>query len=119
MGVLVSLLSQGKGTWSQLKKIIDLGEYEKIFIITNDFGIEKYTVTKGEVLLKVNFEDNIKELRDSIIKHLREPLSGELEADLNIISGNGKEHAALISAMLRIGLGIRLVDLVEEKVEEL
>jgi len=119
MSVLIAILSQGKGTWSHLKKLIEKSEYEKIFIITNDFGIEKYNPEKGERMIKVNFDDNSKQIRDMIVSQLKEALSEELEVDINITSGNGKEHTALISAVLRMGVGVRIVDMIDEKVEEL
>jgi len=35
---------------------------------------------------------------------------------LNIVSGDGREHMAIISALLQLGLGIRLVALTKEGV---
>jgi hypothetical protein len=119
MGVLIAILGQGKGTWSHLKQLIEKSEYDKIYIITNDFGVEKYQPSKNETMLKLNLDETSKQIRDSIIRELKGPLSDELEVDINITSGNGKEHAALISAVLRMGVGARIVDIIGDKVEEL
>ena len=41
-----------------------------------------------------------------------------METAVNIISGEGKEHIALLSALLKIGVGIRLVALTKEGIKE-
>jgi len=38
---------------------------------------------------------------------------------VNIVSGDGKEHMALISALLKLGLGIRFVALTKEGIKEI
>ena len=40
----------------------------------------------------------------------------DLEIALNIVSGEGREHMAVVSALLSLGLGIRLVALSKEGV---
>lgn len=119
MGVLIAILGQGKGTWTHVKRIVELGEYESIFIITNDFGIEKYVPIKGETMIRVDFNENTTIIRDQIISQLKGPLQDVMETEINITSGSGKEHSALISAVLKLGVGVRLIDLIDDKVVEL
>ena len=48
---------------------------------------------------------------------LKDKVNGEIA--LNLISGTGKEHMAILSALLKLGVGIRLVALTKDGVEEL
>ena len=41
------------------------------------------------------------------------------EIDINFISGTGREHMALMSALLKLGVGIRLKALTKEGAEEI
>ena len=38
----VACLSTGKGTWGNVKRIIEEGEWDNILLITNDFGKENF-----------------------------------------------------------------------------
>jgi hypothetical protein len=43
----------------------------------------------------------------------------DTEVALNMISGDGKEHMATLSALLKLGLGIRLMAYTKEGVREI
>ncbi|HLC66335.1 MAG TPA: hypothetical protein VJK52_01715, partial [Candidatus Nanoarchaeia archaeon] len=58
----------------------------------------------------------------TLSEDIRVQLAGkiqDLEVAVNFISGTGKEHMALLSALLKLGLGIRLVVLTKDGVAEL
>ena len=57
------------------------------------------------------------ELKKDIMENLKLKLSREFEVFLSIASGTGKEHMALISALLSIPVGIRLVVYTDKGVE--
>jgi len=42
-----------------------------------------------------------------------------IEAAVNLISGTGKEHMAIMSALLKLGLAIRFVTLTDSGVREI
>ena len=115
---LIACLSSGKGTWAQLYRIIEKEEWNNIFLITNDFGKEKYNPKKNEKLIVIDTMKDTDSLVEEIITGLK-PLVRSTEVAINLSSGTGKEHMALISAVLRLGVGLRLVDLVGEKVREI
>ena len=115
---LVACLSTGKGTWGHVSRLIHDGQWDKIFLITNDYGKENFTRDDKTELISVNINFGINELRDEIFNNLKGKLSGT-EVAINIISGTGKEHASLISAILRLGFGIRLFALTKNGVEEI
>ncbi len=112
---LVALLSTGKGSWGQVAGLIKKGEWEKIFIVgtpfSKDFQIPgiafdfiEFDPDKSLVSLKKDFEKNLKGKFDG------------LEVALSIASGNGKEHMALVSALLSVPLGVRFTALTKEGV---
>lgn len=117
MTTLVACLSTGKGTWAQLNEIIKGAVWDKVFLITNEFGKEKFQKEKVElIVLDLNKSPDI--LCDEIVAELHEKNIGQ-EVAINITSGTGNEHMALLSALLKLGLGIRFVYSKNGKVEEL
>ena len=43
----------------------------------------------------------------------------DTEVEVNFISGAGKEHMAIMGALLKLGVGIRLMALTRDGVEEI
>ncbi|MFH1589797.1 MAG: hypothetical protein ABIB43_04490 [archaeon] len=117
MTSLIACLSTGKGTWAQLSEVINGAEWEQIFLITNEFGKEKFAKGNAELMvLDLNKSPDI--LCDEIVASLHGKNIG-MEVAINITSGSGNEHMALLSALLKLGLGIRFVFSKNGKVEEL
>ena len=116
MASLVATLGQGKGTWNELKKIIGQESWETVYLVTNDFGRQNFQA-KVEFII-VDDRLPAKELVPEIMRQLKGKIRGT-EAALNVASGSGNVHMALLAALLKLGLGIRLVCLVDEKVEEI
>ena len=114
---LIALLSSGKGTWTEVSKIIEQGNWEKIILIGDEFS-RKFTPKKRFEFVQVDLRKDIISLRDDISSKLKGKIDG-LEVALSISSGIGIEHSALISAILNIPLGIRLVSISDEKLIEL
>ena len=109
---LVALLSSGKGTWGQVAGLINRGEWENIILIGSEFA-EKFTTDKKHLFIKVKTSQPISELKDEIMKKLKGKINGT-EVALSIASGDGKEHMALISALLSLPVGIRFTVLTKE-----
>jgi|SRR3989338_11270215 len=118
MTCLIACLSTGKGTWGHVSRVIKDGEWEKVILITNDFGKENFTAEKPAEMIVINDRQGLEEIRDEIKKQLNGKLTGT-EAALNIVSGTGKEHTALISAVLQLGFGIRFVALTKDGIKEI
>ena len=118
MTELIACLSTGKGTWGHVSRLVQDGKWDKIFLITNDYGKENFTKDNKTELIALNLNQGIKELRDEILSNLKDKVKGT-EVAINVISGMGREHMALIAALLKLGLGFRLVALTKDGVEEL
>ncbi len=108
---LVALLSSGKGSWAQVAGLINQGEWENIILVGNDFA-KKFTTDKKHEFIELT-SSKIKELRDEITTKLKGKIRGT-EVALSIASGDGKEHMALISALLKIPVGVRFAVLTQE-----
>ena len=120
MSTLVACLSTGKGTWGHVSRLIQDGNFDNIILITNDYGKENFQKLENTELIAIKLEQGMRELRDEIYKTLKEKIkSDETEVALNLASGTGKEHMALLSALLKLGIGIRLMALTKEGIEEI
>lgn len=114
---LVALLSSGKGTWGQVSGLMKHGEWDKIIIIGDEFGTG-FTHEKPFEFIKIDLKSKIKDLRDEFLKKLKNKIDGT-EVALSIASGEGKEHMALISALINLPVGIRFAALTKEGVIDL
>ena len=114
---LVACLSSGKGTWGHVNRLIQDKEWENIYLITNEFGKENFHPEKKVELILVDSRMGLKEVRNEIENQLKGKLKTEVA--LNLISGTGKEHVAILGAILKLGVGIRLMALTKDGVEEI
>jgi hypothetical protein len=108
---LVVLVSSGKGTWGQVAGVINRGEWDRIIIIGNDFA-KKFNVAKDFEFIEIK-STKLRETKEEILKKLKGKIKGT-EVALSIASGDGKEHMALISALLSLPVGIRFAALTKE-----
>lgn len=114
---LVALLSSGQGTWGQISGLMKHGEWDKIVLIGSDFA-KDFKHEKEFEFIKVDTNKKIKELRDELSTKLKGKLNG-MEVALSIASGDGKEHMALVSALINLPVGIRFAALTKEGVIDL
>jgi len=114
---LVALLSTGKGTWAQVSGLMSHGEWDKVILIGGDFA-KQFTHQKPFEFIKIDLDQKIKELREEILKKLKGKINGT-EVALSVASGDGKEHMALISALINLPVGIRFAALTKEGVIDL
>ena len=118
MNCLVACLGAGKGTWGHVSRLITDGQWEKIVLVTNEFGKENFTNQKQIEMISIDDRIGLEDLREQIKTQLSEKLSGT-EVSINLVSGSGKEHMALMSAILKLGLGVRFVALTKDGVKEI
>ncbi|MCA9488047.1 MAG: hypothetical protein KC516_03750 [Nanoarchaeota archaeon] len=114
---LVALLSSGQGTWAQVSGLMKYGDWEKVFIIGDEFG-KKFTHEKPFEFIKVDLGKPLKDLKEELSKKLQGKFQG-MEVALSVASGSGKEHMALISALINLPIGIRFAALTKEGVIDL
>ncbi|MBS3096289.1 hypothetical protein J4480_02510, partial [Candidatus Woesearchaeota archaeon] len=105
---LIACLSSGEKSWAHVSRLIKEQEWKKIFLITNDFGRQNFKTEKNAEFIVVDFQKPVFELIEDIKSGLKGKLT-DLEVALNIVSGSGKEHMAILSALLKLGVGVRLM----------
>ncbi|MGM5479918.1 MAG: hypothetical protein ACQESC_00490 [Nanobdellota archaeon] len=108
MTQLIMFLSTGKGTWAQISRLIDQSSFDEYIIITNEFGYEKFSHKKPINKVVVNTKKDTLQLKEEIVNKLK-PLVKGSQVGCNFVSGSGHEHMAFLSALLTLGVGIRLV----------
>ncbi len=102
---LVAFLGSDKENWGQITALLKRMKWDRVVLVKNKDASE---FPDYGTIIKINTEKPLLELKDELINELKEKLTGDLEVILSIASGNGKEHMALISALLAIPVGIRL-----------
>jgi hypothetical protein len=110
---LVALLSTGKGSWGQVSGLMRKGEWQKVIIIGAPFA--KDFMVKDVPFDFIEYDPNKPLVK--LKKELEEKLKGkfdEMEVAVSVASGNGKEHMALMSALLSIPVGIRFTALTKD-----
>ena len=117
MPTLIACLSTGKGTWGHVSRLIKENTWDKVLLLTNEFGKENFTIDDKTELILIDSSKGIQELAKEVQEKLKDKVK-DLEVALNIISGTGKEHTALLSALQKLGLGIRFVALTQEGMKE-
>ena len=115
----VALISTGKGSWGQVAGLIKNGEWDKIVLVGDDY-MKKFEAgkEKSAEYVFVRLGQPISLLKEELLKALKDKLRGP-EVALTIASGSGKEHMALISALLAIPVGIKFVALTKDGIIEL
>jgi hypothetical protein len=117
---LVALLSSGKGSWAQVSGLIKQGDWEKIILLGDEFSSQFKIQDKESIteFIKVDLNKRLKDLKEDFSQKLKGKFSGT-EVALSIASGNGKEHMALISALINLPVGIRFAALTKLGVVDL
>ncbi len=108
---LICFVGTGEGTWGQVAGVINRGDWDSIIVIGDEFA-RKFNVEKDFEFIEIK-ATGIVDLKEEILKKLQGKVKGT-EVALSIASGNGKEHMALISALLSLPSGIRFTALTKD-----
>jgi len=114
---LLALLSTGKGTWGQVSGLMTHGEWDNVILIGSDFA-KDFKHDKKFEFIKVDLDKKLKDLKEDFSQKIKGKINGT-EVAISLASGDGKEHMALISALINLPVGIRLAALTKEGVIDL
>ena len=115
---LVACLGTGKGTWTGVLKLVGKQDFEKVFLVVNDWTKQNLKLQRENMhLVVINSDDRTSIIRDTIINQLHDKISG-FEVAVNLDSGTGKEHTALITALIKLGFALRFVVAEGDSIEE-
>ncbi len=112
---LVAFVGSDSDTVSQVSGLIKKGDWDKILLVCS--GTPPISEKPVEVV-NINSMQRLVDLKEEIKKRLQGKIKGT-EVALSIASGNGKEHMALISALLSVPVGIRFSALTKDGIVEL
>ena len=118
MTELVVCLSGDEKHWSHIQRLIRDANWSKVYAITEKNCKERFMASKSIDFIIVDFANPAVEVIGELTKHLKNKFS-DFEVALNLVSGTGKEHMIVLSALLKLGVGIRLVAVTKEGIKEL
>ncbi len=108
MPTLIASLSTGKGTWAEVNRVMSSQAWDKVFLITNQFGKDNFTIHGNVQLVVVDTNLDSTPMCEQILQELKGKIT-DFDVAVNLVSGSGKEHMAIIEAVIELGLNFRLV----------
>ncbi|MBU1199264.1 MAG: hypothetical protein KKF46_02790 [Nanoarchaeota archaeon] len=116
---LVACLSTGKGTWTNVLQLVKKEEFTNVFLIVNDWAKDNLKLERANLhVIVVDANSKLQVIRGMIIAGLKDKVKG-LEVAVNIDSGSGKEHTAILSALINLGFALRFVSFENEEIIEI
>lgn len=116
---LVACLSTGKGTWTNVLQLVKKEDFENVFLIVNNWAKDNLKLERENLhMVVVNSDSSTKAIQDKITDELKGKIK-DFEVAVNIDSGSGKEHTAIITALMKLGLALRFVGFENEQIIEL
>src|SRR3989344_5775949 len=113
----VAFVGEDKENWGQITALLNRLEYEKAIIVKS--SKEDFPLNDKCKVIQVSSGKSLVELKEDILSKIKPILSGDFEVSLSLASGNGKEHMAIVSALLNAPVGIRLVVFTKKGIEYL
>ncbi len=90
----IAVLGIGKGSWGHVARIISEEQWDKVLLISNDWAKQNFAPQTNAEWIIVNNRAPFDVLKDSIKEKLPD---GDI--NVSLISGSGKEHMAVITAL--------------------
>ena len=115
---LIVCLTGQKPYINHVKKLIEEIDWGRIFLVTDETNKNLLKTEKEITRIVLDFTKPVSEIIKELTDELKHNVSGT-EVALNLVSGGGKEHMAILAAILRSGVGFRLVALTKEGIVEL
>jgi hypothetical protein len=115
---LITLALTGKGSWAKVYSLLNKEQFDSIILLTNTYGKERFQPNNKTKVLEIDNEQPIKALKQAL-KVILKPEIKDIEVTINIDSGTGKEHTALICALIEIGVGINFITVENNEMIEL
>ena len=94
--------------------MVSKGEWDNVIVVKNK-SADEFEIENAEVI-KIDSDKPLIELKEELMNKLKTKLK-EFDVALSIASGNGKEHMAIVSALLSVPVGVRLVVFTKEGIQ--
>ena len=115
---LVVCLSNVNGMHNYVAKLINEHSWDNVIVLTDSSGEKSFKSNKKIDFVIIDSNQSLV----SLAKNIKEKLTGKIkgiEVAVNFVSGEGKEHMALMSAILKLGMSVRFIALKPEGIEEI
>jgi len=113
---LVAFVGKEKENWGQITALINHSEAEKIILI-QDKTADPFPSNHKCKTFHIDSTKPLTQLTLELKEKLKTELSSDFEVALSIASGTGKDHMALVSALLSVPVGIKLVAYTKEGIK--
>lgn len=113
---LIAYLGKEKETYGQIAALINRLDCDQIILLKDKSTENLFSSPKLKVL-ELDSSKDLLAFKDEIQNVLRPHLKEDFEVALSLASGNGKEHMALISALITLPVGIKLTAFTKSGVE--
>ena len=110
---LVAILSSGKGSWGQVAGLMRKGEWEKVVIVGASYAKEFQVHDVPFEFVEYDPNKPLLQLKKDLESKLKGKFQG-MDVAVSIASGEGKEHMALLSALISVPVGIRFAALTKD-----
>ena len=113
MAILIASIGAGKGSWALVGALMNSYEWSRIILVGDDFGT-KFTHEKKFEYVLMSESLSVRDISNIVDSGL-----GNLGFDdvaVNLVSGSGVLHMALLITVLRKGCGLRFVTVDENGV---
>ncbi|RLG72165.1 MAG: hypothetical protein DRO11_02860 [Methanobacteriota archaeon] len=114
---LVAVLGSGKGTWGHVGRLLSDEQWDRVILITNQFGRKNFSPEREVEWIVVNSFVGILSLIEEIERELN--IDPDETIYLNMVSGSGKEHMAVLAALHRRGVDYQFVALTGNEISVL
>ncbi|MEA1993128.1 MAG: hypothetical protein U9N35_01850 [Euryarchaeota archaeon] len=111
MKVFIATLGVGKGTWGHVGRLMQ-EEWDEIILISNEWTKERFSHEKDADWIEVNSRGSVNDM----IEEIGGALEGLENVHINVTSGSGKEHMALLMAMKEKDLDYKFCVLTDDGV---
>lgn len=112
----VAFVGQDKENWGQITALVNRLEAERNILVISK-NVEGFPTNERCEIISIDSGKPLAQMQEELLKKLKEKLSGDFEVSLSLASGNGKEHMALLSALLNVPVGVKIVVYTKEGIQ--
>ena len=110
---LIATLGVGKGTWGKVKRVCT-EEWDNIILLGNDWAKETYKSTDNFEWIILDSDKDACQLVEDILPSFDRDLG---EIYINLLSGSGREHNAVLAALLSLNKPFKMVCISDDGIQ--
>lgn len=112
----VAFVGKESEHWGQVAAVMNRINAERIVLVM-DKEVSGFPVHEKCEVIEVSSATPMVALKQLLVERLRTMLGKEFDVAVSLASGSGKEHMALLAALLSVPVGVHLVAYTKEGVE--